>query len=178
MKLWFIWLLRPLKNGGGNSHLESVLSENNNNKKTQLKENLWMAGLLGTEAGSFLLWFQVPKEPTVPTLSVLCGSQLSGKEQPPRWQCLLWDSLFSCLFSLKFIVFLLVGLGLHCCSCFSPDGARGLLSSPGAHASHAGGFSCCRENSIECSTFSSFGSQDLEHRLNSCGKRVYVSHVM
>lgn len=23
--------------------------------KTQLKENLWMAGLLGTEAGSFLL---------------------------------------------------------------------------------------------------------------------------
>ena len=24
-------------------------------KKTQLKEKLWMAGLLGTEAGSFLL---------------------------------------------------------------------------------------------------------------------------
>ena len=116
--------------------------------------------------------------PTVATLSVLCGSQLSGKEQPPRWQCLLWDSLFSCLFSLKFIVFLLVGLGLHCCSCFSPAGARGLLSSPGAHASHAGGFSYCRENSIECSTFSSFSSQDLEHRLNSCGTWVYVPHVM
>lgn len=142
MKLWFIWLLRPLKNGGRNSHLESVLSENNNNKKTQLKENLWtagllMAGLLGTEAGSFLLWFQVPKEPAVPTLSVLCWSQLSGKEQPLRWQCLLWASLFS----LKFIAFLFVALGLHCCSCFSLAGARGLLSSRGVQASHGGGFS-------------------------------------
>ena len=153
MKLWFIWLLRPLKNGGnswengwGNSHLESVLNETKNKKK-KLKENLWITGLFGTEAGLFLLWFQVPKEPTVPTLSVLCWSQLSGKEQPLRWQCLLWASLFSCLFSLKFIAFLFVALGLHCCSCFSLAGARGLLSSGGAQASHRGGFSCCRANS-------------------------------
>lgn len=122
--------------------------EQQQQQKTQLKENLWtagllMAGLLGTEAGSFLLWFQVPKEPAVPTLSVLCWSQLSGKEQPLRWQCFLWASLFS----LKFIAFLFVALGLHCCSCFSLAGARGLLSSRGVQASHGGGFSCCRANS-------------------------------
>ena len=122
--------------------------EQQQQKKTQLKENLWMAGLLmagllGTEAGSFLLWFQVPKEPAVPALSVLCWSQLSGKEQPLRWQCFLWASLFS----LKFIAFLFVALGLHCCSCFFLAGARGLLSSRGVQASHGGGFSCCRANS-------------------------------
>ena len=146
MKLWFIWLLRLLENGWGNSHLESVLSETKQ-RQQQLKENLWMTELLGTEAGLFLLWLQVAKEPTVPTLSVLCWSQLSGKEQPLRWQCLLWASLFSCLFSLKFTAFLSVALSLHCGSCFSLAGAKALLSSRGVQASHGGGFSCCRANS-------------------------------
>ena len=174
MKLWFIWLLRPLKNGGGNSHLESVLSENNNNKKnTTLRK-----ALDGRVTGDWSRFISslIPSSQRAHSAHPQCAVLISTlwERRASKVKCFLWASLFS----LKFIVFLLVGLGLHCCSCFSPAGARGLLSSPGAHASHAGGFSYCRENSIECSTFSSFSSQDLEHRLNSCGTWVYVPHVM
>ena len=35
--------------------VSSVRTTTTTTKKTQLKENLWTAGLLGTEAGSFLL---------------------------------------------------------------------------------------------------------------------------
>ena len=52
-------------------------------------------------------------------------------------------------------------LGLYCCaSAFFSCGERGLLSNC-AHASHCSGFSC-------------WGSQALDHRLNSCGACVCV----
>lgn len=148
MKLWFIWLLRPLKNGGRNSHLESVLSENNNNKKkhnlkkTSGRQGYWWQGYWGLKQVHFFSDSKFPKSPQCPP-SVCCADLNSGKEQPLRWQCFLWASLFS----LKFTAFLFVALGLHCCSCFFLAGARGLLSSRGVQASHGGAFSCCRANS-------------------------------
>ena len=51
------------------------------------------------------------------------------------------------------------------CSC----GEQRLLSSCGAQASHCGGFSCCRVLVLGHTTYNSFASQVLQHRLNSCG---------
>ena len=60
----------------------------------------------------------------------------------------------------------------------SSCGERGLLSSFGALASHCGGFSCCRAQTLGLPGFSSFGSQALEHRLSSCGARAQLLRGM
>ena len=52
---------------------------------------------------------------------------------------------------------------------FSSCGERGLLLSRGAWASHSCGFSCCRAQALGCMSLSHNGSQEPEHRLNSCG---------
>ena len=54
------------------------------------------------------------------------------------------------------------------CGLFSSCGQLGLLSSSGAQASHCRGFSGCRAGALGHPGFSGCGSQDLEHRLNSC----------
>ena len=42
------------------------------------------------------------------------------------------------------------------------------------HASHCGGFSCCRAQTPERGVFSSCSSQGLAHKLSSCGAQPYV----
>ena len=62
----------------------------------------------------------------------------------------------------------LAALGLCCCAGSLVAESRGLLSGGGAWGSHCGGFSC-EAQAVEHANFSSFGSQALEHGLNSCG---------
>ena len=50
---------------------------------------------------------------------------------------------------------------------------QGLLSSCGAPASHCGGFSCCRQ-ALGHASFSSWGSQALEHRVRVCRERAWL----
>ena len=49
---------------------------------------------------------------------------------------------------------------------FSSCGEQGLLFSGCEGASHCGGFSCCRAQTLGHVGFSSYGSQALEHRLS------------
>ena len=121
---------------------EQQQQQKHNLKKTSGRQGYWWQGYWGLKQVHFFSDSKFPKSPQCPP-SVGCADLNSGKEQPLRWQCFLWASLFS----LKFTAFLFVALGLHCCSCFSLAGARGLLSSRGVQASHGGGFSCCRANS-------------------------------
>ena len=62
------------------------------------------------------------------------------------------------------------------CGVFSNCSEGGLLSSCGAQASHCSSFSCCRAQALGVQAsivtahgLSSYGSQALGHRLNSCG---------
>ena len=45
-------------------------------------------------------------------------------------------------------------------------------------ASHCGGFFCWEARALECSGFSSYGLQALEHRLSSCGVQALLLHKM
>ena len=69
-----------------------------------------------------------------------------------------------------FIYLFLSVLGLRCCGAFlSCGGGRGkLLSCGGGQASHCRGFSCRKARALGYVGFSSYDSQALEHRLNSC----------
>ena len=146
-----------------------------------------MARLFGNDLGLFLLWLQVPKDPTVPAFSasqswkisldhrihpsasshilvliffcsLLCWSQLSEEnKQTVRWHCLLWSTLFYYLF--KFYVLFFVALGLLLSEHFSSRGLWGWLSSWGAWASHCYALSCRRAWAPESISFSSFSSQ-------------------
>ena len=60
------------------------------------------------------------------------------------------------------------GSSLLFCGC----GEWGLLSSYNVLASHCSGFSLFRALGLRHTSFSSCGSQALEHKLNSCGIRV------
>ena len=61
---------------------------------------------------------------------------------------------------------------------FSSCGKWELLSSCGARASFCSGFSCCKAQTLGCMGLSSWGSQALEHRLNSCGTRVSLLRAL
>ena len=167
---------------------------------------LWMTELFWTEPGLFLLWLQVLKEPTVPTFravslgsawsqcstlstayisdlifsgSWLCWSQLSGEKNTIKMIVSpLSHSLFLPFF-LKIYSVSFWGLGSSLLLVlFSSWGERRLFSSCGAWASHGGGFPCCGAKALGYMSFSSFTSQDLEHRLSSCGKWTWSPHVM
>ena len=80
-------------------------------------------------------------------------------------------------FFFKDLFIYLAVLGLRCCAqAFSSCGERGATLHCGAWASQCGGFSCCgawalgmRASVVASGRLSSCGSQDLEHRLSSCG---------
>ena len=57
---------------------------------------------------------------------------------------------------------------------FSSSCKQGLLSSSYAWGSRCGDFFCCKAWILELVGFSRFGSQALEHRLNSCGARAWL----
>ena len=81
-----------------------------------------------------------------------------------------------------FIYLFLTALGLCCCTrAFSRCSEWELLFRCGGHASHCGGFSCCKTRALGMQAsvvvargLSSYGSQALEHRLSSCGAWVQL----
>ena len=76
--------------------------------------------------------------------------------------------IWSCILAFFLLYELLAVLGLCCCAGFSLVVAS-LLSSCGTQPSHCSGFFSWRARSLGHKSFSSCGSQALEHKLNSCG---------
>ena len=85
-----------------------------------------------------------------------------------------WTSLQEGIFFFNFLfIFDCAGSSLpH--EFFSISDKQGLLSSPFIWASHCGDFFCCRAWILELVGLNRFGSQALEHRLNSCGTRALL----
>ena len=90
-----------------------------------------------------------------------------GNECKERCTCLPYQWLLS-LKKKKLFIFLCAGSSLLL-RLFPSCGERGLLSSCGVRTSHCGGFSCWEAWALGPIGLSTYGSQALEHRLDSCG---------
>ena len=84
-----------------------------------------------------------------------------------------WTSLQEGIFFNILFIFDCAGSSLAL-GFFSNSGKQGLLSSSCTWASHCGDFFCHRAWILDLVGFNRFGSQVLEHRLNSCGTRAWL----
>ena len=65
-------------------------------------------------------------------------------------------------------------LGLHCCLQAASSCGEWVPSLGASHGLLCRGFPCCGARALRQERFSSCGSQDLGHRLNSCGSRAQL----